>query len=75
MASNGITFSLGGAKRPQAAKAQPGLVKAAKGNALAAFEAPDSDDDSQTPIQQAKRQRTETAGCRASRLPVVARPL
>lgn len=75
MANNGIAFSLGGARRPQAAKLQPGLVKPSKANALAAFDAPDSDDDTQTPVQQAKRQRTESAGCCVFRLPVVASPL
>lgn len=72
MANKGLAFSLGGVKRPQATKVQPGLPKPRKGNALAAFEAPDSDDDTQTPAQQAKRQRTEPAGCCAFRLPVVA---
>lgn len=75
MANKGLAFSLGGVKRPQAAKLQLGLAKPSKGNALAAFDTPDSDDDTQTPVQQAKRQRTEPAGYCASRLLFVALPL
>ena len=61
MANKGLAFSLGGSRKPQAARLQ--TVKAFKGNALSAFEAPGSDDEAETPVQPAKRQRTEPAGC------------